>query len=82
MKKYKLENKPFGHMYHFDCYRIQSSAEILDLNWQEIISDAQNIILAEWAEKISDILPSDTLLIYFKNLNKEQRAIRIGAPSS
>ena len=54
-----------------DAYRIKSAKEILDLNWKEIISDPKNIILIEWPERITKILPKDRIQIAFKHGKRE-----------
>lgn len=64
-----------GNFYHFDCYRIKKPKEILNLGWKEIISNPQNIVLIEWAEKIKKILPKKCVIIKFKHINKYERKI-------
>lgn len=63
------------NFYHIDCYRIQNSKEILDLGFKQMISDPKNIIAIEWAERIEDILPKDTLTLEFEFINKTKRKI-------
>lgn len=58
--------KKYRNLYHIDCYRIKSYKDILALDFQEIISNPENIIAIEWAERIRKILPKDTLWIDFK----------------
>lgn len=78
MKKFEIpKNKKFKNFYHFDCYRIKSPKEILGLGFKEIISDPQNIIAVEWAERIKGILPSNKTLLKFNFLNKKNRKIWI-----
>lgn len=82
MKKYKPRKKPEvsvrgKNFYHIDCYRIKSYKDILALDFQEIISNPQNIIVIEWAEKIRKILPKDTIWIYFKIISNKEREIKI-----
>lgn len=71
MKRYGL---PDGFFYHLDCYRLHSADDVLDLGFKEIIRPG-NIIAIEWAEKIKDILPADTLWLQFEYLNKDERKI-------
>ena len=65
------------YFYHIDCYRLNSSREILDLGFKEIISNPQNIVAIEWPERIKSILPRSTILIKFKHLDKNNRNIDI-----
>jgi len=75
-KKYKIKNElNLVYFYHFDCYRIEKPKEVLNLGFKKIISNSQNIVAVEWAEKIKDILPSSTQWINFDFINKTARAI-------
>lgn len=67
--------KKFNNFYHIDCYRIQKSKELLDLGFKEIISNPKNIIAVEWAEKIKEILPKDTLILSFEFIDEKTRKI-------
>ncbi|MDE7096771.1 MAG: tRNA (adenosine(37)-N6)-threonylcarbamoyltransferase complex ATPase subunit type 1 TsaE [Muribaculaceae bacterium] len=49
-------------VYHFDFYRLESSAEAYDIGIEDYW-DSGNLCLMEWTENIEDILPEDTLFI-------------------
>ena len=70
-------DKGFENLYHFDVYRINNEKEILNLGWEEIISNPQNIVLVEWADKIEKILPKNSVKIMFKHLKGDKREIEI-----
>lgn len=75
-KKYKVSNhKKIKWFYHFDLYRISSHEEVIDLGFEEIISDKISIVAIEWAEKIEKILPKDALKVKIKYLDKNSRKI-------
>jgi len=76
-RKSKIKNKKFLYFYHFDVYRINSEKEILNLGWKEIISNPENIVLVEWADKIEKILPKNSVKINFKHLKGDKREIEI-----
>ncbi len=79
MKKYPLP-KAHGQiktLIHIDCYRLETSEELTELGWEELIKDPANLIVVEWAEKIKTILPPETKWIKFKNLDKNRRQIEI-----
>jgi tRNA threonylcarbamoyladenosine biosynthesis protein TsaE len=61
---------------HIDFYRIENPSDISVLNFPEILSNPENLILLEWPEKISDDLPEEKILITFKVL-EEGREINI-----
>ena len=76
-RKSNIKNKNFLYFYHFDVYRINSEKEILNLGWKEIISNPENIVLAEWADKIEKILPKNCIKINFKHLKGDKREMEI-----
>lgn len=47
-------------IYHFDCYRLESLEEALDLGIEDYF-DSGALCLIEWPERIEDVLPDDTL---------------------
>ena len=63
------------HFYHIDCYRIKKPKELLDLNFKELSSNPQNIIVIEWADKIKKIIPRNTLWLKFEFINEKTRKI-------
>ncbi len=67
--------KRYDSFYHIDCYRLDKPEEILDLGWQEIISNPKNIIAIEWPKKIKPLLPKITIWYRFKLINRNKREI-------
>lgn len=64
-------------LYHIDCYRVESSKELLQLGWNEIVQDSKNIVLIEWPERIQEILPKNIIMIRFVHKGQNNRAITI-----
>ncbi len=58
-KVYNLDQgrSPFKKLIHGDMYRLESSGEIMQLGWEQLIADPENLILVEWPEKIADVIP-------------------------
>ncbi|PIR43980.1 tRNA (adenosine(37)-N6)-threonylcarbamoyltransferase complex ATPase subunit type 1 TsaE [Candidatus Wolfebacteria bacterium CG10_big_fil_rev_8_21_14_0_10_31_9] len=78
LKSYILNYKPYNRAYHLDAYRIKLMKEIIDLNWKEMISNPKNIILIEWPERISKIIPKNSIKIKFEYGKKEtERTLQI-----
>jgi len=77
MKRLKIKNckLKIKNLYHIDCYRIRNHREILDLGFRKIISNPQNVIAIEWADKIKKILPKNSIILNFEFINKKQRKI-------
>lgn len=54
-------------VYHFDFYRLESSAEAYDIGIEDYW-DSGNLCLMEWTENIEDILPDETLFVDIEEL--------------
>ena len=63
-------------VYHFDFYRLESSAEAFDIGIEDYW-DSGNLCLMEWTENIEDILPEDTLFVEIEEQTDGVRVIRI-----
>lgn len=64
-------------LYHIDLYRLEGNIDIKSLGIEEIIRSPNNIVLIEWAEKIKEYLPKDTIFISIKIIDKNNREIYI-----
>ena len=60
---------------HFDFYRLNSTAELVELNFMESTFD--DACLIEWSDKFKEILPSDRIEIIFKILKNNNRNVDI-----
>jgi tRNA threonylcarbamoyladenosine biosynthesis protein TsaE len=67
MKKYEVRSPAsyLKNIYHLDCYRVDVES-VLDLSWEEIVADKNNLVLVEWPEKIKNILPEKYWLLKFE----------------
>lgn len=61
-------------IYHFDFYRLYSCHEIAELGFEEYLQD-DGICIAEWSERLGELLPTDYLSITFKHAGDDQRRI-------
>ena len=77
IKRFRLDTKQFGNLYHIDCYRIQKPEELLDLGFKKIISNPQNIVVVEWANRIRKIMPKKAIWINFKFVDGKTRKITL-----
>ncbi|HAI73926.1 MAG TPA: tRNA (adenosine(37)-N6)-threonylcarbamoyltransferase complex ATPase subunit type 1 TsaE [Candidatus Moranbacteria bacterium] len=81
MKEYKItkSNSPAGeqNIYHIDAYRINEK-DLLNLGWEEIISDPKNIAIVEWANRVEKIIPARAVWIKFEWLGENRRRIILG----
>jgi len=77
LKRFHVPCFIFHNFYHIDCYRIQKPKEILDLGFKEIISNPQNIVAIEWADRVKKLISKSTIKINFKLIKKKTRKIII-----
>ena len=63
-------------LYHMDLYRIDSIEEFEMLGTDEFMY-ANNITVIEWSEKISELLPDNTIIINITILPDKARKIEI-----
>ncbi len=74
IREYPLKDKNF---YHIDLYRIEGLDELMLLELEELISNPQNIILIEWADKLGDNLPEERIDVHLDYLSPNEREIKI-----
>ena len=88
LKKYQIPNyksqtnskfqiTKFKTLVHIDAYRINKFEEILNLGWEEIVNNPENIILIEWADNVRKILPKRHCLVNFSHKDVKKRTIDI-----
>ncbi|MEN6320595.1 MAG: tRNA (adenosine(37)-N6)-threonylcarbamoyltransferase complex ATPase subunit type 1 TsaE [Syntrophaceae bacterium] len=63
-------------LYHFDLYRLKGPIDLEDLGYDEYIS-GNGVNVIEWADKIINILPDNTLFISFTYINENERELSI-----
>ena len=62
-------------VFHFDLYRIENIKEMETLGWEEYLD--KGIVLIEWADKILEELPENTILVKISVENNGKRKIEI-----
>ncbi len=67
MKYYDVDCWGFKKLIHIDAYRLEKEQELLNLGWEELIKDPENIILIEWPERVEGLIPKDSKRIHFKH---------------
>lgn len=63
-------------LYHFDFYRINKVSEALDFGYEEYFFSG-NPCFIEWPEKISELLPEDTVECVFSELPDGSRELEV-----
>lgn len=59
MRSYDLPQQRMFH--HMDLYKITTLDQLRSISFQELITDSNNIIAIEWAERLGFSLPSERL---------------------
>lgn len=72
------QNLKIGKVCHIDAYRINQN-DLINLGWEEIIANSQNIVIIEWASRIEKILPKNSLRINFEWLDENKRKIKVSS---
>jgi len=68
-------------VYHFDAYRLTSTAEFEDLGAADYWR-AGGVCLVEWADRVRGLLPHDAWWMTIEPLDATSRRIRIDLPDS
>ncbi len=71
INEYITENKDI--IYHMDFYRIRDEEEVFDMGYEDYFYNGNHCFI-EWPEKISRLLPRDTLYV---NITQEDNDCRI-----
>lgn len=65
-----------GPIYHFDFYRINRIAEVMDLGFDDYAYSG-HICLMEWPELVEDLLPEDTVDVHIEVRDDGARVVRM-----
>lgn len=76
MKRYKTESSSFKELIHIDAYRMENVDEMRVLGFKPLLEEKNTIICIEWAEKIAELLPANSLHLYFE-LTGSERTLRL-----
>jgi len=67
--------------WHVDAYRLESSRDMIDAGFEDFFGSS-GVVVIEWAEKILDILPPNTLFITFEYVDDTTRIVRVSGQDS
>lgn len=65
------------YFYHIDLYRIEERDNPKELGIEELMSNSENIVAIEWAERMSKFLLKERIDIYFEYLDENKRKITV-----
>ena len=61
-------------LYHFDCYRLESAAELLAAGLDDYL-DGRGVLAIEWADKFPELIPATARWVRFTIGEGEEREI-------
>jgi len=65
-------------LYHVDAYRLDSALDLEAVGFEDYI-DGNGVTVIEWADRITDALPPETLTISIEQHGEQQRRFRLQA---
>jgi len=74
MKKYQTTDDCFRQLIHVDAYRLSSPEELRVLGFASDLLETGNLVVVEWADKVSTLLPPSAVKLYF-NLDGTRRTL-------
>ena len=63
-------------LYHLDVYRLSGTRDLEEIGYDECFND-KGVVIVEWAEKIRDALPKETLFILLTYIDENIRKIML-----
>jgi tRNA threonylcarbamoyladenosine biosynthesis protein TsaE len=63
-------------VYHFDFYRLTGDDDVVELGFEEYFY-GDGVSIAEWSERLTELLPQDSLTLLFEYAGDNRRQITI-----
>lgn len=70
IKEYRTGRLP---LYHIDAYRISDPQELLEIGVEDYLLSIDGITVVEWAEKVKEILPSNSIEVKIEIMGEKRR---------
>jgi len=77
INKNSIYFKHFKKLIHIDTYRLENSEDLFKINWLEIVSNRDNLIIIEWPEIMEKYLDREVLWFSLKHIDDQTRTIEI-----
>lgn len=58
----QIYDGPDFPLYHYDLWRLEDEQDLIELDWEDA---REGVILVEWPERLSDLLPKHALHVTF-----------------
>ncbi len=77
MREYRLDHSDLRRLYHLDFYRLESEVEAKSLGLSQLFQDPGAVVVIEWGEKMSQVLPPIFWQVTFIPTKNNEREITI-----
>jgi len=77
MKVYDADAQNVKKLVHIDAYRLESGRDLESIGATEYFGAEKTVVVIEWPERITDILPKKTIKISIKNTDEDSREFTI-----
>ena len=77
VKLKNLKTSKLINLYHLDCYRVRDHKDLATLDLKTILNSPENIVLIEWPERVSKVLPKKLIRVHIDHVNENKRKITI-----
>lgn len=74
------EHEGVPPLVHVDVYRIDTLREALEIGLDETLAGEDAVCVVEWAEKVSELLPTDCIRVKLTITGDNRRGIVVSAP--
>lgn len=75
MKRYSTRHPEFSTLLHIDAYRLEDAEELVRLGFETWYKTPNTLIIIEWPERVSSILPPHTT-VAFSVVSENTRSIQ------
>ena len=65
---------------HIDVYRLDTALEAVEVGLGEILAGTKGVCVVEWAEKVEELLPTDSIRVTFVISCDHRRKIVVSGP--
>lgn len=63
-------------VYHFDFYRLSGDDDVMELGFEDYFY-GDGVTICEWSERLTKLIPEDSLKLLFEYLDESRRMITI-----
>jgi len=64
------------NLYHLDVYRLAGNSDLAEMGWEEYLY-GDGVAVVEWAEKVLETFPHDSIFVVMTYVDEQERRIEI-----